>query len=1553
MVKNSLFLIIAFDILISACAEVVLDDTLGNPMALPGPHYLVEAGMGRQAGANLFHSFKSFNIGQNEAATFAGPDAISNVISRVTGGEASHIDGWLRCTIPDADMYFLNPAGVFFKPNARLDVQGSLYISTADYLRLGATGRFDAVHPEQSTLTVAAPGAFGFLDESVAGISKDHAFLAVPDGKTLSFTGGKLLFTDGAAEVRENLVMGSFARSQAGQINLVSVASAGEMPVDANETGSVTRFGTIKVTDSIAGKDNFLLRKFGNLDVSGPGGGRIFIRGGRVELNNAYVFADTLGRENGRGVTIEAADALALSGGSRITAQVTGEEASGNAGRISVEAGRITLEGGSQINGANLPESSGAAGDIDLQARNSITISGQISFEGIPGVWSSGILTGTWNNAPGGEIKISTPALLLRDEGEIRTETAGLGHAGNVSVEADTLRLEDGGQLNLNTGINGTGNQEHGSGQGGDLTVRAGKSLVITGRSRPDRPSALLSNVFTQGTGGRIEVSTPSLEIGDYATIQAGVQSDGEAGRIHLEADKLHVHHQGSITTDSAQGGQAGELFIQARQAVVLEQAPIRGSVSSATFGHGNAGQVRIETPLLTLLHGGQIKSSTAGAGAGGEIAVNAADIRVSDTGSVISSQTTSAGAGGTVRLEADQALRILNGAKITSAGSGTGNAGTIDIDARELLVRNAGISSNAQRAGGDVRMTIKDRVHLSSGKILTDATGDRPEHAGGDIMLADPSFVILQDSQLITKAVAGNGGNIHIRTDQFIGEDNNILDASSQQRIDGEIDINAPDIDLSGSLTVFPEKFLAKTDLSIRSCAAKSPETGSHLFLTGRGGLPLTALDGLLTGLSRDTGPAKSVAAEKTVEKAEAYLRQGYLYKALALLRQAMSGTKKEFLLKNALGVILFYLGQHQAAQRIFLKLLDSADLVKNPSMRAVIGMNLGNLLAARQRFDEARKAFRQSAALAAREKNKGLQAKILINDARTALQWQQSDEGILQTARHLADTLPDTPDKAEIFLKLGQVEFSQKNDMPRAARAFRQARQLAVSLELPDIHSLALGGLVRIAEENGEHERALALNRQAVTVLSAVVMPELLYRRLWQRGRLLQAQGKRDQAINAYKNAIAALHSVRLDLTSAYRALARSSFQEVFEPLFLARVDLLLQRAPAQRKDAEREKDLEAARDTLEQLKAAALRDYFQDPCARESRGAEEKTDPHAAVIYPVLLSDRLELLVYLSDSVQQFRVSATRAAIMADAQALRENLACQQEAPEENKRCIRDQTWLWLESSARLYDRLIRPLENLLAQRGIKTLVLVPDGPLYMIPPAALHDGKRFLAEKYRTAIIPGLRLSEPGRSRPATTRILFGGLSESTHADFHALTYADAMRQFVQERFADVTALSGSHFVENNLREALRNEPYTTLQLYSHARFAERGKDSFIVTYDKRLNMDTLESLIGMRHVRETALELLVLSACETARGNARAALGLSGAAFKAGARSALATLWPVREDAMFYLSREFYRQLEQGRTKAAALRRAQLALMRNGFQHPHYWAGFLLIGDWGR
>jgi filamentous hemagglutinin family protein len=211
-------------------AQITLDGSLGPRGALNGPHYTISDSMGQIRGPNLFHSLGQFNLSRGESATFTGPNTISHILSRVTGGSPSSIDGTIQAQIPGAHLYLLNPSGVMFGPNANVDVSGSFHVSTADYLRLADGAHFSARLSETSVLSVAPPAAFGFLGPAPAAIAIRGSALHVPEGETLSVIGGDIEIMGNVSPTPSGLAFDHpTLAAPGGRIHLASVASAGEV----------------------------------------------------------------------------------------------------------------------------------------------------------------------------------------------------------------------------------------------------------------------------------------------------------------------------------------------------------------------------------------------------------------------------------------------------------------------------------------------------------------------------------------------------------------------------------------------------------------------------------------------------------------------------------------------------------------------------------------------------------------------------------------------------------------------------------------------------------------------------------------------------------------------------------------------------------------------------------------------------------------------------------------------------------------------------------------------------------------------------------------------------------------------------------------------------------------------------------------------------------------------------------------------------------------------------------------------------------------------------
>ena len=320
--------------LVDVClAQVTLDGSLGPQGPLAGPNYRIYAHLGKIRGSNLFHSFDQFNVPTGGSATFSGPAEIKNILSRVTGGQPSSIDGVLQSEITGANLYLLNPSGVLFGPNASLNISGSFHVSTADFLRFADGTTFSAHLGEKSTLTVAAPAAFGFLGNSPAPITIQGSALQVPDGNTLSVVGGDITLVGGPLTADGVPTLGA----SGGRVQLASVASPGEVgfnPLDLVpelQVNSFARLGRITLSGQAL------------VDASGDGGGTVLIRSGHLLVDGSSIFADNVGAVDGIGVGVDlrvTADAVIMNE-SFIT---TDRFSTGRAKDLQVTAGSMHMD---------------------------------------------------------------------------------------------------------------------------------------------------------------------------------------------------------------------------------------------------------------------------------------------------------------------------------------------------------------------------------------------------------------------------------------------------------------------------------------------------------------------------------------------------------------------------------------------------------------------------------------------------------------------------------------------------------------------------------------------------------------------------------------------------------------------------------------------------------------------------------------------------------------------------------------------------------------------------------------------------------------------------------------------------------------------------------------------------------------------------------------------------------------------------------------------------------------------------------------------------------
>ena len=646
--------------------------------------------------------------------------------------------------------------------------------------------------------------------------------------------------------------------------------------------------------------------------------------------------------------------------------------------------------------------------------------------------------------------------------------------------------------------------------------------------------------------------------------------------------------------------------------------------------------------------------------------------------------------------------------------------------------------------------------------------------------------------------------------------------------------------------------------------------------------------------------------------------------------------------------------------------KLLAGAEAIARESKdSALLGSVLLNLGAAQSvvgdRVD-ARRTYAESLKLSTQAQDWGTAARAGINAARLSAEWPapKADEqdlvsaeldpvALVRGALEHGQKIEHPGERAFVFLAAGKAALANlKAGWPSrselallAHEALREAAQIARKIPNSRLSSYALGYLGALYEFASERSSALEFTHAAALHAQTARANELHFEWQWQLGRLYAANGDRARALAAYRHSVRAREQMRGE-AGLHPKRAGTQFDEGAGAVYFELADLLLRPPSGPESDIERQSRLRAARDVIERLKAAELEDYFQDDCvtALQSRiQFIENIDPSAAVIYPIPFPDRLELLVSVGDIFHQVKVDVTEARVIEQVRAMRYQI--------ESVIARR-----YLRPAQQLYTWLVRPILPLLEAANVRTLVFVPQGELLSIPPAALHDGKNFLVERFPVATTPGLKLTDPQVLTRQNIETLLGGLSES-RAGFSALPYVTRELESVRTTF-NSTVFENRAFTRENLQDALAKVPYGIVHLATHAQFDADPKKSFILTYDGRLSLDGLEQLIAQSEFRDEPVELLTLSACETASGKHGSALGLAGIGVKAGARSVLATLWSVSDEATVLLMRTFYETLASrpDLSKAQVLRRAQLRVLgERRFRHAGYWGAFVLIGNW--
>ncbi|MEQ8381272.1 MAG: CHAT domain-containing protein [Coleofasciculus sp. A1-SPW-01] len=547
-----------------------------------------------------------------------------------------------------------------------------------------------------------------------------------------------------------------------------------------------------------------------------------------------------------------------------------------------------------------------------------------------------------------------------------------------------------------------------------------------------------------------------------------------------------------------------------------------------------------------------------------------------------------------------------------------------------------------------------------------------------------------------------------------------------------------------------------------------------------------------------------------------------------------------------------------------------------------------------------------------------------------------------------------------AESLLKMPEVMTQQQRRNNIAAiltTAIKQAEGLADQRAI----SYSLGTLGKLYEKNQDWTNAKTVTEKALLIAQQMNAADIAYQWQWQMGRLLQAQIKESSqnlpvnpdAIAYYNEAVKTLNNLRGDLV-ALNPEIQFSFRETVEPVYRQFVDLLL-RSPTPSKD-----NLIQARNIMEALQLAELDNFFRDACATPEAVNIDNVDPQAAIVYPIILPNHLDIILKLpgQDNLRHYaHQGISENQVDQAVEKLRQDLTKRSTSIRQIK-----------QDAAQLYDWLIRPFEADLDSTNsdnptVKTLVFVLDGSLRNIPPSTLYDGEKYLIERYSVALTPGLQLLEPKPLSRENFRGLIAGTTNAPSFEQEGFSTLDNVANElagIQQQITLNQILENQDFIQDNIRNQIQMASFNLVHIATHGKFSSNPQQTFLLDWSGRINVKDLDSLLRTNEPNRTsAIELLVLSACETATGDKRAALGLAGIAVRAGARSTLATLWQVNDASTAEFMQRFYQQLKEPQlSKAEALRQTQIAFLTEypddpdkDYLRPYHWAPFILIGNW--
>jgi filamentous hemagglutinin family protein len=812
---------------LNAQAQVTPDDTLPDNTVVTPQEKTIEIGGGTTRGNNLFHSFQEFSVPDGSEAAFNNADSIDNILSRVTGGKESVINGGISAN-GSANLFLINPAGIIFGENAFLNVGGSFIGSTADNLLFPDGVEYSATDTNaQPTLTINAPIGLGFRD-APQPITNSSLFdadnlvgLSVPKDSTLALIGGDIALE------------GGIMSTEGGRIELGSVGENSTVSLRAVAQGwdvgysGVTNFQDLNLTGAAF------------VESRGADTGDIQVQARNISLLEGSEIAVNTDEGIAGNLNVVATNSLEISGNgaelnlgefeSSIFNNVE-DSATGADSTLIVTTNKLTLDKGGRIIARTL--GSGLGADIDIAA-DEISIGEPFVFA-VDDFVGSGIFAQTDESSKGngGDIDLETTRLSINGGGQINTETFGSGDGGNLVINVtESIELRGTVTKNVSTNLDpsalvtGVRNKSTATGNGGDLTVSTSTLKVTDG-------AQIINLIQNRGNGGNLTINaTESILLNGFDP-NAEFRGRGLSG-ILLAAEPSFEDESGKVIPTTGDGG---NLNLTTGDLIVEEGA----AISASTFSLGDGSDINLDVNRLIVRDGSEIRAASL-------LGTNPLD--------------TQRGAGGTININAKESVEVtgsgdINGERVNSsllvAGESNGDAGNIKLNSQSLEVSNGGVVSAATVAGtgGNIDLRVDDSIRLNDDSLISAAATQEAD--GGNINL-DTDFIVASpdgNNDIVASAgEQGTGGNIRINAESVFGLDtrpqnNQTNDLDATGGVDGEVIIDTPDTDITQGILDAPENIVevSRTETEVCRSDASGTANGS-LVVNGKGGVPPEAI--------------------------------------------------------------------------------------------------------------------------------------------------------------------------------------------------------------------------------------------------------------------------------------------------------------------------------------------------------------------------------------------------------------------------------------------------------------------------------------------------------------------------------------------------------------------------------------------------------------------------------------------------------------------------------------------------------------------------------------